>query len=264
MFARPPKVEPSPRKQDVDHTFTRIAKPLIDSVEFAKKEDDQRSAEGTQRTHSSVASNRTGDSLSYNYNTHDSTFIPERCSRRLYRVVSFKENSSGKRIMFDPIDGRIFSCDAGYTNRTSNNVVLFDSKRSALSERYPSNQIGGSTGGNGIYPRMLVAFGTHTINSIILISIYRVFVIDCWGNIRRRHGGGPSMHCEYAKFMSIVEFLDPPHPVPKRLSTKYVEPFFFTPADKTPPNRLRAKPYFKVHRFFTLRTNDHERILSKI
>jgi len=245
MFARPLKVEPSPKKQDCDHTFTKIAKPLVNSIEFAKKEDDQRSTEGTNRTHSTVASNRTGDNLSYSLNTHDATYIPERCSRRLYRVVSFKENSSGKRIMFDPLDGRVFSCDPGFTNRLSNNVVLFESKKAALSERYPSNQIGGSMGGNGIYPRMLVAF-------------------DCWGNIRRRHGGGPSMHCEYAKFMSIVEFLDPPHPVPQRLSARYVAPFFFTPADKTPPNRQRAKPYFKVHRFFTLRTNDNDTFNVKV
>lgn len=58
--------------------------------------------------------------------------------------------------------------------------------------------------------------------------------------------------------MKILNFLDPPHPVPKRLCDRYVEPFFFTPADKTPPNRLRSKKHFKLNRFFTLHRSDDD------
>jgi hypothetical protein len=80
-------------------------------------------------------------------------------------------------------------------------------------------------------PRILVAF-------------------DAWGNCKRRHGGGPSTKCDFAMAMQIIEFLDPPHPVPGRLSEKYVEPYFYTKADKTKPNRNRSSHGFKVNRFF--------------
>jgi hypothetical protein len=50
--------------------------------------------------------------------------------------------------------------------------------------------------------------------------------------------------------MQIIEFLDPPHPVPGRLSEKYVEPNFYTKADRTKPNRNRSSHGFKINRFF--------------
>lgn len=53
--------------------------------------------------------------------------------------------------------------------------------------------------------------------------------------------------------MSIVEFLDPPHPVASRLSEKYVAPNFYTKSDHTSPNRERSNHWFKVNRFFDVR-----------
>lgn len=73
---------------------------------------------------------------------------------------------------------------------------------------------------------------------------------DAWGECRRRYGGGASMIVENAKLMKIAEFLDPPYPVPKRLSDRYVEPFFFTPADRSKPNRLTSPKAFKINRLF--------------
>jgi hypothetical protein len=58
------------------------------------------------------------------------------------------------------------------------------------------------------------------------------------------------MKCDYAMAMNIVEFLDPPHPVPSRLSEKYVEPNFYTKADRTAPNRKLASRWFKMNRMF--------------
>lgn len=74
---------------------------------------------------------------------------------------------------------------------------------------------------------------------------------DAWGDVKKRYGGAPSLTVEFAKAMKIVEFLDPPHPVPKRLCDRYVEPFFYTPADRAPPNRLRSSKHFKINKFFT-------------
>lgn len=62
---------------------------------------------------------------------------------------------------------------------------------------------------------------------------------------------------ENAKIMKIAEFLDPPFPVPKRLSAKYIEPFFFTPADRQKPNREVSSKVFKINRLFQkLRIDD--------
>ncbi|RYH11432.1 hypothetical protein EON65_38860 [archaeon] len=73
---------------------------------------------------------------------------------------------------------------------------------------------------------------------------------DVWGDVRRRYGGGSSYVVENAKIMKIAEFLDPPFPVPKRLSARYVEPFFFTPADRQKPNREVSNKDFKINRLF--------------
>lgn len=51
--------------------------------------------------------------------------------------------------------------------------------------------------------------------------------------------------------MNVVQVLDPPNPVSKRLCDRYVEPYFYTPADKSLPNRKIASKGFKVNRFFT-------------
>jgi hypothetical protein len=151
----------------------------------------------------------------------------------MYRVVSYREDASGKRIFFDPLDGKVFTIGAGFVNRVSNAVILFETKKGALSERYPCNQIGAAKSGNGHYPRVLIAF-------------------DAWGNAKRRYGGAPSLCVEFAKAMKLIEFLDPPHPVPKRLCDRYVEPFFYTLADKAEPNRLRSPKHFKINKFFSL------------
>ncbi len=75
--------------------------------------------------------------------------------------------------------------------------------------------------------------------------------IDVWGHIVRRYGGGSSVNCENAKMIQILEFLDPPHPMPKRMVDRYVEPYFFTTADYTDPQRLRSDKHFKINRFFS-------------
>lgn len=177
---------------------------------------------------------RIGDTQSFSYNLHGSSYIDKRAAVRMFRVLCIKHptpNNEG-RVVFDPLDGRIFSVSPGFHNRVSHNVLLFDSKKGALSERLPTNQVGASNSGNGRYARILCSF-------------------DVWGHIVRRYGGGSSVNCENAKLIQILEFLDPPNPVPKRMVDRYVEPFFFTTADYTEPNRLRSDKHFKINRFFT-------------
>jgi hypothetical protein len=126
-----------------------------------------------------------------------------------------------------------------------------------MSERYPTNQAGASVSGNGRYPRMLVAYGKNFFSillSLLFSFVYLIFyssLVDIWGHIQRRHGGGPSSIVETARMIKIEEFLDPPYPVPTRLCAKYVDPFFQTPADRSPPNRMRASHHFKVNKFFS-------------
>jgi hypothetical protein len=73
---------------------------------------------------------------------------------------------------------------------------------------------------------------------------------DAWGDCRKRHGGGSSMLVQNAKIMKIVTFLDPPHPVPKRLCDRYVAPFFYNPADRQKPNREISTKSFKINGLF--------------
>ena len=156
MFARPHKISPNVRYgQETDHTFTKIAIPLLEKTKLKQSGHD----DSAMDTPKSTSSTRTGDSLSYSTNSNDHTRIPRSCSRRMYRVVSYKEDSSGKKVIFDPLDGKPFSIGPGFVNRVSNNVVLFETKKGALSERYPFNQCGAAKSGNGHFPRVLIAFG---------------------------------------------------------------------------------------------------------
>lgn len=156
MFARPQKVSPNCRYgQETDHTFTKIAIPLLEKSKFAQPEKNS-----SLDTPKSTSTTRTGDSLSYSTNANDHTHIPRICAQRMYRVVSYREDpKTGKKIIFDPLDGKMFVIGAGFVNRVSTNVVLFESKKGAMSERYPINQVGAAKSGNGHYPRVLIAFG---------------------------------------------------------------------------------------------------------
>lgn len=222
MFARPHRISPTCRVADVDHTFTKVGRNL---VEPDAPETSPRSAT------TSNTSVRTGDGFSYSSNANVSVEIPTKNALRMYRVLSYTVDKAGRKVFFDMIDGRIYGRGPGMACRVSTNVVLFETKEAALSERYPFNQVGAAKSGNGVHPRILVTF-------------------DAWGSCRKRYGGGPSLIVENAKMMKIVDFLDPPHPVAKRLCDRYVEPFFFTPADRRKPNRETSGSSFKLNRLF--------------
>jgi hypothetical protein len=73
---------------------------------------------------------------------------------------------------------------------------------------------------------------------------------DYWGKCMRRLGGGASMLMENVKFTSIIKFLDPPCPVPKRMVEKPREPYFFTGPDYHEPGRETSDRITKTERTF--------------
>eukprot|EP01039_Chlorochromonas_danica_P009137 gene9137-10087_t len=221
MFGRPHRISPTCRVADVDHTFTKVCKNFTEP-----RPPDSPST----RTTSTTSTLRTGDGLSYSTNANVVLNVPANNARQMFRVLNCTEDRHGHRIFFDSIDGRIYGKGPAMNNRVSQDVVLYDSKSAALSERFPSNQVGGGRGGNGIHARVLVSF-------------------DAWGETRRRYGGGSSVLVQNAKMMKIIQFLDPPYPVSKRLCDRYVEPFFFTKADRRKPNREVSNHAFKINRF---------------
>jgi len=132
---------------------------------------------------------------------------------------------------------------------------LFDTKEAALSERYPSNQAYAGKGGNGRYPRILVAFGKLLYMFLIFLPcnftvLMMIVSIDAWGTFRKRLGGGSSYLCENAIAMNILKCLDPQQPMASRLCERYVDPYFYTKGEVSPTTRQRSSTTFRKNRFF--------------
>lgn len=92
-------------------------------------------------TEKSTRTVKTGDSNSFWLSVNDDTYIPRSASKKGYRVLSYKKTKSGKRKVFDILDGKQYYCGAGVQRRITDNAVVFQSKQEALSERFPSNQV---------------------------------------------------------------------------------------------------------------------------
>lgn len=85
-------------------------------------------------------------------------------SQRGYRILSYKENRNGTRIVFDILDGTVYNCGTGAGKKITYNAVVFDSKRSALSERFPSNQV------------VIMAFLSYLIN----LTVPHFYFVGGW------------------------------------------------------------------------------------
>lgn len=159
MFARPKKVAPGPKLSEVDRSFTKYAIPLISRSSIGSPKVgfvDDNSSKATAED-STIESNektitlkpqpvpRSGDYRSYNFTAQNDKnqafFIDKKSARRMYRVLIVKETALGKKILIDSLDGKIYCDGFTYRNRVARDIVLFDSKSAALSERYPSNQV---------------------------------------------------------------------------------------------------------------------------
>ncbi|KAJ1430678.1 hypothetical protein B484DRAFT_430501 [Ochromonadaceae sp. CCMP2298] len=180
----------------------------------------------------SLATMKTGDKTSYSITSNDQHIHIQRgVSQRGYRVLSYRESRNGVRSIFDILDGKPYYCGVGLQKRITSEAIVFNTRSEALSERFPSNQFCGSKGGNGTLPRILVSF-------------------EAWGHCRARHGGVPSKVCEFVRYLSIVEYLDPPHPTTSRNLVGYVQPHNFPLPDNQPPNRNRTGKFVKKFRMF--------------
>ncbi|RYH11431.1 hypothetical protein EON65_38855 [archaeon] len=134
MFAKPGRIMPNCRVADIDHTFTTIGKKLLPP-------EDENSTH-TSRTEATTSTVRTGDGSSYATNPNGKVYIPPKASKRMYRILAYNEDKTGRKVFFDLIDGRVYGRGPGLGNRVSHNVVLYESKEAALSERFPYNQVG--------------------------------------------------------------------------------------------------------------------------
>jgi hypothetical protein len=140
-------------------------------------------------------------SSSYRLNQHITTYVDRKESRRGYRVLYSHVDITGKYIMLhDILDNTMYHCGTVVNTslaKKASYVPLFESKLSALSEKFPDrslcNLIGAQRHKNGKYARVLASF-------------------DAWGICQRRVGGPPAVIFEHAKFIKIVEFLDCPPP----------------------------------------------------
>lgn len=158
MFARPKKVTPTRKLTEVDRSFTKVVKPLISrstisSPKVAVSSDDslsgateESSSVDTGRIHSApVSPTRTGDYRSYFISEQNEKsrnfYVDKRGARRMYRVLVCKENAIGRKLLIDSLDGKIYCDGFTYKNRLAKDIVLFESKSAALSERYPHNQV---------------------------------------------------------------------------------------------------------------------------
>lgn len=175
MFARPK----TSSKPEHDPIFRKFAKEIVKKT--SPSDDDLNSPSNRSNTslntQTTSSTARTGDSMSYSFNLNDNSVIPVKNATRMYRVLGLKEDKTGKKTLFDIIDGRIYCQGFTYNNRICSNVILFDSKQAALSERFPANQAGASHSGNGVYPRILVAFGKLLyFNNTILSSLIDILL----------------------------------------------------------------------------------------
>lgn len=78
-------------------------------------------------------------------------------------------------------------------------------------------------------PRVLVAF-------------------DCWGESKQRIGGASSCTFEFAKFIGIVECLDPISPHSLKHTPIPAPPYFFSKCDRAPPPRNKSNRTIRVTR----------------
>jgi len=179
----------------------------------------------------SLLSPRFGGAESFSFSRNGGRYVEPTRSQRCYRIVGYKTGDSGNAVI-DILDGTEYACGHGMEPKISKDVVVYDTKEAALSERFPSNQVGRARSGNGRYPRALVSF-------------------DCWGYNRRRLGGGQSNLFEYAKFVAIIQTLDAPFPVPKQRSKTSVAPHYFAPVDFTHPPRERFDSFSRKEKKFS-------------
>lgn len=201
-----------------DNVF-RVVNDLLKTCEIQSKAKTVGFAEKKKK----IFPSRNGGVSSYHIAKHHDLDVAKLQTRRCYRVLTYTENSRGQKAFVDIMTG------GKYSRHITHNACVFETKRGAKGERFPPSQYGHSKSGCGLAPRVLVAF-------------------ECWGHSHRRIGGGISSQYEFAKFVGIVECLDPISPHSKKQSVAPVPPHFFPKRDLTAPPRKMNHRDVRVQR----------------
>ncbi len=171
-----------------------------------------REAEPLVASKASATATRYGGGESYSYMSHG-VEIPKLAAKRCYRVLTYANTPTGRQVM-DIAEGNLYWCRTGpQKRRITPNACAFDSRELALSERFPSTQVGAASSGNGTLPRILVSF-------------------DCWGKSVRRTGGGGAAKYEFCKFVRIEDFLNSPQTGSKKMSERPTHPYHYPCKDR--------------------------------
>ena len=173
----------------------------------------------------SLGGPRRGGPESYYYAPHGVQENSSLNNQRCYRVLTYKRENN-RNILIDIADGTHIK---DYSDKISHNVVVYDSKLGAESEKFAPNQMFPTRSGSGYKPRVLVAF-------------------DCWGKSVKRNGGGSCLLYENAKYVGIVKCLDAVTPFSKKNSWIPTPPHFFPTSDHHPPLRLPNDKNVRINR----------------
>eukprot|EP01036_Dinobryon_divergens_P026681 gene26681-35357_t len=209
-------------KADEHRFFINILKPLQDDTKIIDEKTNNFKKPSEHRDNIRYPT----PVISLKCNPNDKVDLDKKESRIGYKVLAIKDNSFGRKTLFDLLDGTVYNCSIA--NKMTKFVPLFDSKSAAMNERcnpYKNDHTGID---ESKCPRILASF-------------------EGWGKCLRRHGGGSSTIFEFVRFIKIDEFLDPPQTVQARLNDKCAEPFFYNSRDKNHvPNRQRADRSIRV------------------
>ena len=121
---------------------------------------------------------KTGDSNSFWLSANDNVYIDRAAAMKCYRVVSYRKlKKTGKRVVFDILDGKPMYCGVGVQRKITDNAVVFTSKQDALSERFPSNQVCTVLYYSTLYCTVLQ--GCHTKYILMHLIVYATVFCLC-------------------------------------------------------------------------------------
>lgn len=169
------------------------------------------------------------------------TYVPKLSARRCYRVVTYRMTDSGRRVLIDLLQNTVYNNSS--QKKITNNAIVCESKKNALSEKFSPYQTGHPKCGSGILPRILVAF-------------------ECWGNVYKNPTSASSYIYENVKYMCIEQCLDNFPSQPKNRSKFPVAPHFFAGPDHAEAPRLRSTRSVHINRALLDSSYRHEYLPS--
>lgn len=148
---------------------------------------------------------------SYRRTLHTKLDHPKKDASLCYKVLGIQSSPTSNKIrLVDTLTGKEYH--TAMPNITKNGYA-FETRQAAMSERLPSRIVGNRS--HERLPRVVVSF-------------------ECWGETRRRLGGGSGCNeFEYMRFMRIEQSLESPALHPLKTTRKPVPPHFYPNCDKS-------------------------------